>query len=128
MSEYDTGYTDEHRYTTDHEAIRNWAEARDAIPVAGDDEGASDGDRSEESSAGAGDYRFVAREEHDRSDEEEAWESFFEAFEEDERALVYREESEGDDGVDFHELPRRAELADSGAEQLEETQAPSRDG
>lgn len=145
VNEYTT-YSDEHRYTTDHEAIRNWAEARNAIPVASDEEMGGEGedtdattsgdnaedapstignDRSEET--GRMDYRFTRREEQEISDEEEAWNSFFEAFEDDDRAFVVHKDPDDEDGIDFHELPRREALADSDVQQLEGTQRPSRD-
>lgn len=156
VSEYDTSFTDEHVYTTDPEAIRHWAEARDAIPVdvgrdaESDADAESEADASEEPGEDAGtaenreedtglarsdvdDYRFVRREDHEVADVEEAWESFFAAFEDDDRALVLDEDAyeevtdREDEHIATHEFHPREALTDSPAEELEDRQPPSED-
>lgn len=149
VSEYDTSFTDEHVYTTDQEAIRNWAEARDAIPVDVGRDGRSDADAESDPGAaadadagedtgqrrrgGVDDYRFVRREDHEVADVEESWESFVAAFEEDDRALVLGEDPDrttdrgGDEDIATHEFHPREALTDSPAEELEDRQPPSED-
>ena len=104
--------TTDHRYTTDHDAIRSWAETRDAIPVGDDDAETSD------------DYQFVRREDRPDVDEEATWDSFRDAFEGDDNAFVYLDDDESDE-IDFHELAPENPVADSNARQVSETQDPS---
>lgn len=114
-TEYDMSFTTDHRYTTNHDAIRQWAEARDAIPVS---EG--DGETSD-------DYRFVHRSDREDVDEEEAWDSFRDAFEDDDNVFVYQDQDPEDDEIDFHELAPENPVTESNARQASETQSPSTD-
>lgn len=161
VSEYDTSFTDEHVYTTDPEAIRHWAEARDAIPVdvgrdaesdadaetdadaesdAAGEEPGEDADAGENREEDTGqtrgdvdDFRFVRRDDHEVADVEESWESFFAAFEDDDRALVLDEDAyervtdREDEHIPTHEFHPREALTDSPAEELDHRQPPSED-
>lgn len=104
---------DERRMTTDPERIREWAEARDAVPVS--------------IRGGEGhDHSFVHRDELGGDHEEYTWDEFSEAFEEEDLVFVYHEEETAGEGeaLGFFELVERDrafERADLGRDEFEDS-------
>jgi hypothetical protein len=95
--------------TTDHDAIRKWAEARGGRPATvrsthGQGRGRGHGQ------AGAGIIRIefpdAPNSKHDAL-EEISWEEFFEKFDESELALLYQEETAGGEKSNFNKLVGR---------------------
>ena len=81
--------SDESQRTTDHDAIREWAEERDGRPARV--EGTGDGD-------GGGLLRIDIEDADDEDEnlEHVEWDEFFETFEENDLAFLYQEETDGD--------------------------------
>lgn len=91
----------EHRShaTTDHEAIRKWAEARGGRPsrVIGTGSEEDPGIVRIDFPGYSGETKL----------EEISWDEFFEEFEENDLALVYQEETSGGERSNFNKLVRR---------------------
>ena len=85
----------EGRRTTDHDAIRNWVEERDGQPARV--EGTENG--------GTGVLRIDFT--GDDSLEDISWDEFFDAFEENDLALVYQEETDEGEESYFAKLVSR---------------------
>lgn len=89
--------------TTDHEEIRQWAEARGAKPAAV--KGTS------RTGSGSDDVGIIRLDfpgySGEGSLEEISWTQFFRKFEESQLALVYQEETEGGEQSNFNKLVRR---------------------
>lgn len=85
--------------TTDHEEIRRWAEARNAVPTVV---------RSTHDEEGSGILRFDLPG-YDPGDElvEVSWDEFFEIFEENELALVYQDETGSGEPSNFSKFVSR---------------------
>ncbi|QCW03873.1 hypothetical protein [Natrinema pallidum] len=99
------------RLTTDPERIREWAEARDAVPVRVRD------------SEGHG-HSFARRDEMGERHEEATWDEFTERFEDDDLVFVYHEEEPAGEGMGFFEIVERDrafERADLGRDELEDS-------
>ena len=89
------------KVTTDHNTIREWAEARGGRPAAV---------RSTHGKGGAGILRIeFPRAPHAKDDnlEEITWEEFFEKFDESDLALLYQEETAGGERSNFNKLVGR---------------------
>lgn len=90
---------DQSKTTTDHDTIRQWAEARGGVPVS-----VAQTDRG----GGPGVLRIDFP---DRGDEEDfdriSWDAFFEAFEENDLAFLYQEETKGGEESRFCKLVNR---------------------
>jgi len=86
--------------TTDHDEIRQWAEARGAKPAA------VKGTRRGEDDVGIIRLDFPGYS-GEGSLEEISWESFFEKFDESQLALVYQETTEIGETSNFNKLVRR---------------------
>ncbi|WP_226481812.1 hypothetical protein [Natrinema amylolyticum] len=107
----DTNEPDQRRMTTDPERIREWAEARDAVPVRVQD--------SEDHG-----HSFARRDEMGEHHEEYTWDEFEERFEDDDLVFVYHEEEPAGEGMGFFEIVKREhafERADLGRDELEES-------
>ena len=94
--------SDDSQQTTDHDTIREWAEERGGHPARV--EGTGDGD-------GDGLLR-IDIEDGDDDDEDEnleqiSWDEFFEAFEENDLAFLYQEETSDDDASYFSKFVSR---------------------
>ncbi|WP_049900442.1 hypothetical protein [Natrinema sp. J7-1] len=99
------------RLTTDPERIREWAEARDAVPVRIRD------------SEGHG-YSFARRDELGERHEEVTWDEFTERFEDDDLVFVYHEAEPTGEEMGFFEIVERDrafERADLGRDELEDS-------
>ncbi|ELY89773.1 hypothetical protein [Natrinema altunense] len=99
------------RLTTDPERIREWAEARDAVPIR-----VRDGE-------GHG-HSFARRDEMGEHHEEVTWDEFVERFEDDDLVFAYHEEEPTGEGMGFFELVERDrafERADLGRDELEDS-------
>ena len=83
--------------TTDHEAIRAWVEARGGKPARV---------RSTGSGGGEGLLR-IEFDEGEENLEEISWDDFFEAFEENDLAFLYQEETKGGSESRFNKLVSR---------------------
>ena len=98
------------RMTTDPERIREWAEARDAVPVSirgGDSHG----------------HSFAHRDELGTDHEEYTWEEFTAAFEDEDLVFVYHEDAPSGEGLGHFELVEREtafDRADLGRDELED--------
>ncbi|RBI62213.1 hypothetical protein DMJ13_10040 [halophilic archaeon] len=88
--------------TTDHDEIRNWVEERGGHPA--HVEGTGEGD-----DPGLLRIDFEDADGGEESLEEISWDEFFDAFEENDLALVYQEETEGGDESRFSKLVSRDE-------------------
>jgi len=86
--------------TTDHDEIRQWAEARGAKPAA------VKGTRRGEDDVGIIRLDFPGFSGED-SLEEISWESFFQKFDDSQLALVYQETTESGEQSNFNKLVRR---------------------
>ena len=82
----------ETKQTTDHDAIKQWAEERDGRPATVAD--TMDGDEP-------GVLRFDFEEGDDEELESISWDQFFGAFEDNDLALLYQEELESGDESRF---------------------------
>lgn len=88
--------TGESHTTTDHDVIREWAEARGGVPASA--AGSTDDD--------AGVLRIEFRD--DRSDLEEVdWDSFFRTFDDRGLAFVYQEQTSDGELSRFNKFVRR---------------------
>ncbi|ELY70048.1 hypothetical protein [Natrinema versiforme] len=99
------------RMTTDTERIREWAEARDAVPVRIQD--------SEDHG-----HSFTRRDDLGESHEEYSWDEFEERFDDEDLVFVYHEEEPTGEGLGFFEVVEREqafERADLGRDELEES-------
>ncbi len=85
--------------TTDHDTIRQWAEARNGKPAKVKGTGSGD-------DAGILRIDFPGYSGGD-SLEEISWDEFFEKFDESELALVYQEKTEGGGKSNFNKLVSR---------------------
>ncbi len=97
--------------TTDPKRIREWAEARDAVPVRVRD--------SEDHG-----HSFVRRDEMGESHEEYTWDEFEERFEDDDLVFIYHETEPTGEGIGFFEIVERErafERADLGRDELEDS-------
>jgi hypothetical protein len=85
--------------TTDHDEIRQWAEARSATPTVV-------GDTHDEEGSGILRFDFPG---YDSGDdlEEISWEEFFQIFEERDLALVYQEETADGEVSNFSKFVSR---------------------
>jgi hypothetical protein len=96
--------------TTDTERIREWADARDAVPVRvrdSDDHG----------------HSFARRDEMGDHHEEYSWDEFEQRFEDEDLVFVYHEEEPAGDEMGFFEIVERDrafERADLGRDEMEE--------
>lgn len=93
-----------YNFTTDRQAVREWAERHDKVPVL---DPASDGYN----------YHLVGQDHLGDAQKQRSWEEFFEAVDQDNKIFVYRDKkSEGGVGeydlVDRSEAVKRAALAD----------------
>jgi hypothetical protein len=84
--------------TTDHKAIRNWAEERDGRPATV---------RATEEDGHAGILRIDFGPAEDRLEEIE-WEEFFAKFDESELAFLYQDRTKGGKLSRFHKFVRRS--------------------
>ncbi|QCS43058.1 hypothetical protein [Natrinema versiforme] len=106
---------EQRRMTTDPERIREWAEARDAVPVSirggeGHGEGPS--------------HSFARRDEIGENHEEYTWDEFMETFDDEDLVFVYHEEEPTGEGLGFFEMVERErafERADLGRDELEDS-------
>ncbi|MDF9746394.1 hypothetical protein [Natrinema salsiterrestre] len=106
----DADAPDQRRMTTDTERIREWAEARDAVPV------------SVRDSDGHG-HSFARRDEMGEHHEEYTWDEFEQRFEDDDLVFVYHEAEPAGDEMGFFEIVEREhafERADLGRDEMEE--------
>ncbi|QLK25366.1 hypothetical protein HYG81_14925 [Natrinema zhouii] len=106
-----TGDPSQRRMTTDPERIREWAEARDAVPVRVRD------------SEGHG-HSFTRRDEMGEHHEEYTWDEFEERFDDDDLVFVYHEEEPTGEEMGFFEIVEREqafERADLGRDELEDS-------
>ncbi|MGQ3412426.1 hypothetical protein ACT4ML_09195 [Natrinema sp. LN54] len=102
---------DQRRMTTDTERIREWAEARDAVPVRIRD--------SEDHG-----HSFTPRDDLGESHEEYSWDEFEERFDDEDLVFVYHEEEPTGEGLGFFEMVEREqafERADLGRDELEDS-------
>lgn len=90
--------------TTDHDTIRAWAEERGGHP-------ATVADTGDEEDPGILriDFEGDGGEEDDRDLERISWDAFFEAFEENDLAMIYQEETEGGEESRFVKFVDREE-------------------
>ncbi len=97
--------------TNDTERIREWAEARDAVPVRvrdSDDHG----------------YSFARRDEIGEHHEEYTWDEFNDRFQDEDLVFVYHEDETSDDEMGFFEIVEREqafERADLGRDEFEDS-------
>ena len=95
----------EAKITTDHDEIRQWAEARGGRPASV---------RSTQGKGGTGIIRIefpdAPNSKHDAL-EEISWEEFFEKFDESDLALLYQEETAGGETSNFNKLIGRETAA-----------------
>lgn len=98
-----TDQSTESQRTTDHETIRQWAEERGGHP-------ATVGDTGDEDDPGI--LRIDFEDGDDGADEDLeriSWDAFFEAFEENDLAMVYQDETDGGDESRFAKFVGRDE-------------------
>ncbi|QLG50521.1 hypothetical protein [Natrinema halophilum] len=110
-SSTDTDAPEQRRMTTDTERIREWAEARDAVPVSVPD------------SEGHG-HSFVRRNEIGEGHEELTWDDFDRSFRDEDLVFAYHEEEATGEGLGFFEIVEREQAfdrADLGRDELEES-------
>ncbi|SEQ41905.1 hypothetical protein [Natrinema salaciae] len=110
-SSTDTDEPDQRHMTTDPQRIREWAEARDAVPVRIRD--------SEDHG-----HSFAHRDEMGDEHEEYTWDEFEKRFEDDDLVFVYHEEEPTGEGLGFFEIVERDrafERADLGRDELEDS-------
>ncbi|WP_226041473.1 hypothetical protein [Natrinema sp. DC36] len=110
-SSTETGEAEQRRMTTDPERIREWAEARDAVPVRVQD--------SEDHG-----HSFARRDEMDEHHEEYTWDEFEQRFDDDNLVFVYHEEEPTGEEMGFFEIVEREhafERADLGRDELEDS-------
>lgn len=91
--------------TTDHDTIREWAEARGGHPATVADTGSEDD---------PGVLRFDFEEGDGAGDEDEeleqiSWDAFFDAFEENDLAMLYQEETSDGEESRFFKFVNREE-------------------
>ncbi|OLZ41338.1 hypothetical protein A6E15_10210 [Natrinema saccharevitans] len=107
----DTDAPEQRRMTSDPERIREWAEARDAVPVRvrdSDDHG----------------HSFARRDELGEGHEEYSWEEFERRFDDEDYVFVYHEDEPTGEGLGFFEIVERErafERADLGRDELEDS-------
>lgn len=92
-----TDADDESNRTTDHETIRNWVEERGGQPARVEDTG----------NGGVGVLRIDFT--GDESLEDISWDEFFDAFEDNDLALVYQDETTSGEESYFAKLVSRGE-------------------
>lgn len=110
-SSTETDEAQQRRMTSDPERIREWAEARDAVPVRVQD------------SEGHG-HSFTRRDEMGEHHEEYTWDEFEERFEGEDLVFVYHEEEPTGEEMGFFEIVEREqafERADLGRDELEDS-------
>ncbi|MBZ6496126.1 hypothetical protein [Natrinema longum] len=110
-SSSETDAAEQRRMTSDPERIREWAEARDAVPV-----GISD-------SEGHG-HTFAHRDELGADHEEYTWAEFEDRFDDEDLVFVYHEEEPAGEGLGFFEIvdrERAFDRADLGRDELEDS-------
>jgi len=110
-SSTETGDAEQRRMTTDPERIREWAEARDAVPVRVRD--------SEDHG-----HSFARRDEMGEHHEEYTWDEFEQRFDDDDLVFVYHEEEPTGEEMGFFEIVEREhafERADLGRDELEDS-------
>jgi hypothetical protein len=108
--------------TQDHDEIRRWAEARNAIPceVA-----------STERDGEAGILRFCfpkAKNRNDDSLKEIDWEEFFSKFDENGLSLVYQEKTSGGDSSNFNKLIHADSQAGTGSSSSKSSSSKANSG
>ncbi len=107
----DADEPEQRRMTRDPDRIREWAEARDAVPVRvrdSDDHG----------------HSFARRDELGENHEEYSWDEFERRFDDEDFVFVYHEEEPTGEGLGFFEIVERErafERADLGRDELEES-------
>ncbi|WP_101297922.1 bifunctional DNA primase/polymerase [Halegenticoccus soli] len=87
--------------TTDHETIRNWVEERNGHPAHVEGTGGDD--------PGLLRIDFEDADDGDESLEEISWDEFFEAFEENDLAFLYQEETDEGEESRFCKLVGRGD-------------------
>ena len=97
-----TDQSAESQRTTDHETIREWAEERGGHP-------ATVGDTGDEEDPGILRIDFEDGDEDEEDLERISWDAFFEAFEENDLAMIYQEEGEGGEESRFAKFVSREE-------------------
>ena len=105
-----TGDPSQRRMTTDPERIKEWAEARDAVPVTIRD--------SEDHG-----HSFAHRDELEEGHEEYTWDEFIDRFEDEDLVFIYHEDEPTEEGLGYFELVEREdafERADLGRSELED--------
>ncbi|WP_339104503.1 hypothetical protein [Haloterrigena salinisoli] len=105
-----TGDSSQRRMTTDPERIKEWAEARDAVPVTIRD--------SEDHG-----HSFAHRDELGSDHEEYTWDEFIDRFEDEDLVFIYHEDEPTGEGLGHFELVEREqafERADLGRSELED--------
>ncbi|PCR89596.1 hypothetical protein [Natrinema ejinorense] len=110
-SSSETDAAEQRRMTADPERIREWAEARDAVPVRISD------------SEGHG-HTFAHRDELGADHEEYTWEEFEDRFDDEDLVFVYHEEEPTGEGLGFFEIvdrERAFDRADLGQDELEDS-------
>ncbi|QSW98073.1 hypothetical protein [Haloterrigena alkaliphila] len=108
--EQSTDTPSERRMTTDPERIKEWAEARDAVPVTVRD--------SEDHG-----HSFARRDDLTDDHEEYTWDEFIDAFQDDDLVFIYHEDESTAEGLGHFELVERErafERADLGRNELED--------
>jgi hypothetical protein len=95
-------------WTTDHEFIRRWAEARGAKPTAVKDTG-------DKNDVGIIRLDFPGYSGEGKL-EPIPWDEWFEKFDEAELALLYQEQTAGGDKSNFNKLVKRSTAAEQGKE------------
>ncbi|WP_049923741.1 hypothetical protein [Halopiger djelfimassiliensis] len=106
---------EQRRVTTDPERIREWAEARDAVPV------------STHGGEGHG-HTFAQRDELDPGQDELSWDEFAETFTNRDLVFVYHDAEPTDRGLGSFDILEREEAFDRAALGRDELEASLREG
>lgn len=89
----------ESKKTTDKEAIRNWAEARDGVPAFVKN--------TESGDSGVLRIHFPKASNNDDQFDEISWDKFFDQFEKNKLAMVYQEKKDSGESSTFYKLVSR---------------------
>jgi hypothetical protein len=93
--------------TTDHDEVRRWAEERGGRPARVRDTGDESGGKGKKGKGGPGILRLDFGE-PDEGLEEISWDEFFEAFEENELALLHQDKTADGKQSRFNKLVHRS--------------------